>query len=137
MRITISHICLFTTDPATLAGFYQRVFGFPEIANDRSPIFVGLNAGNTRLGFHAHAAYALLNLDGRAKHDDSVGCYFTIEVETDAAVDALAEAAVAAGARLIKPPYDTYYDARQCVLEDPEGNLFRMNHARGPSPWPS
>ena len=128
--ISISHVCLFTPDPPALAGFYTAVFGFPDIAADRSPIFVGLDAGNTKLGFHAHAAYALLNLQDRMPTDAGVACYFTIEMDEEAAVALYADRAVAAGARLIKPPYDTYYNARQCVLADPEGNVFRINHSR-------
>jgi len=133
-RISISHVCLFTPDPTTLAAFYTTVFGFPEIAADRSPIFVGLDAGNTKLGFHAHAAYALLNLADREptdpKAEQAVACYFTIEMDQETAVADYADRAVAAGARLIKAPYDTYYNARQSVLADPEGNVFRINHAR-------
>ena len=59
-----------------------------------------------------------------------MACYFTIEMDQEALVAEYAERAVAAGARLIKPPYDTYYNARQCMLADPEGNVFRINHAR-------
>jgi hypothetical protein len=29
---------------------------------------------------------------------------------------------------VIKGPYRTYYGAWQVVAEDPEGNVFRLNH---------
>jgi predicted enzyme related to lactoylglutathione lyase len=32
------------------------------------------------------------------------------------------------GGAILKSPYDTYYSARQAVLADPEGNVFRVNH---------
>jgi hypothetical protein len=34
---------------------------------------------------------------------------------------------VAAGARLVKAPYRTYYNWYQAVLLDPEQNVFRIN----------
>ena len=35
--------------------------------------------------------------------------------------------AVSYGARLIKEPYQTYYNWYQSVLFDPEDNVFRIN----------
>ena len=35
--------------------------------------------------------------------------------------------AVSRGARLIKEPYQTYYNWYQSVLLDPEDNVFRIN----------
>jgi hypothetical protein len=43
-------------------------------------------------------------------------------------VDRLVPVAEAAGARLLKAPYETYYHWYQAVLLDPEGNVFRINH---------
>jgi uncharacterized glyoxalase superfamily protein PhnB len=127
----IRDVNLFAADPVRLAAFYSDVFGFPEIEAVRSDIFRCLDAGPVRLGFNAHQAYALLDLSGRERTDQSVGCYVTAEVEDDAAVDRLAARAVELGATLIKAAGETYYGAWQCVLSDPEDNVFRIQHQRG------
>jgi predicted lactoylglutathione lyase len=124
---TLSYVNIFARDIVSLSGFYRQVFGFQEIAAIRSPIFVGLDTGSTCIGFNAQDAYALLNL---AEHAQSVGAKFllNIDVESTAEVDRLVPVAVAAGAHLCKPPYQTYYNWYQAVLLDPEQNVFRINH---------
>jgi predicted enzyme related to lactoylglutathione lyase len=109
-----------------LSGFYQSVFGFPEIESIRSPIFRGLDAGRSNIGFNALDAYGLLGLDA---HRDARGVKFLLNVDVAGreAVDRLVPVAVAAGATLVKPPYETYYHWYQAVLLDPEGNVFRIN----------
>ncbi|HRE00126.1 MAG TPA: VOC family protein, partial [Ilumatobacteraceae bacterium] len=56
--------------------------------------------------------------------------YLTFECESDDAVTAATERAIANGARLLHDPYETYYGAFQSVLADPDGNVFRINHFR-------
>jgi catechol 2,3-dioxygenase-like lactoylglutathione lyase family enzyme len=123
----LSYVNVFARDVIALSGFYQRVFGFPEIESIRSPIFRGLDTGKSSLGFNAPEAYELLHL---AEHADTRGVKFllNIDVDSQAEVDAAVPVAVAAGATLIKPPYVTYYNWYQAVLLDPEGNVFRINH---------
>lgn len=127
----IRDVNMFAADPERLAGFYGRLFGFAEFEALRSPIFRCLDAGGVRLGFNGEGAYALLDIAGRKRTDSSVGCYVTVEVDDDEAVDRLVTDAVEMGATLIKPPYETYYNAWQCVLADPEDNVFRIQHQRG------
>jgi predicted lactoylglutathione lyase len=124
---TLSYVNVFAKDVVALSGFYQRVFGFAEIEAIRSPIFRGLDTGKTCIGFNAPEAYELLHL---AEHADTRGVKFllNIEVDSQAEVDERVPVAVAAGATLIKPPYETYYHWYQAVLLDPEGNVFRINH---------
>jgi predicted enzyme related to lactoylglutathione lyase len=125
---TISYVNLFARDPGSLAAFYASVFGFPEVVPDRSPIFHCLQAGAVRLGFHAGKAYDLLDLADRRPNDRGVTCYVTVEVASVAELDALCARAVGHGALLVKPSYLTYYGSQQCVLTDPESNVFRINH---------
>lgn len=124
---TLSYVNIFARDIAALSGFYRTVFGFPEIPTIRSPIFVGLQTGQTCIGFNAVDAYGLLNL---AEYADPTGVKFllNIDVENSAEVDRLVPVAVAAGAVVVKAPYRTYYDWYQAVLLDPERNVFRINH---------
>ena len=51
---------------------------------------------------------------------------------TPDAIDKAVTAALEHGGRLVKAAYDTYYNARQAIMEDPEGNVFRINHRKGP-----
>lgn len=126
MAAYLSYVNVFARDVVALSGFYQRVFGFPEIEAIRSPIFRGLDTGKSSLGFNALDAYELLQLSA---FSDTRGIKFllNIDVDSQAEVDRMVPIAVAAGATLVKPPYVTYYHWYQAVLLDPEGNVFRIN----------
>ena len=123
---TLSYVNVFARDVVALSGFYADLFGFTEIESIRSPIFRGLDTGKSALGFNALDAYELLGL---AEFSETRGVKFllNIDVASQADVDRLVPLAVAAGARLVKAPYRTYYDWYQAVLLDPEGNVFRIN----------
>lgn len=136
MKVVLGHVNLFTPDPVHLSGFYADLFGFPEIESYRSPIFRALDGGDGfRFGFNAYDAYALLGLSDRMPTDRGITCYATFEVDDIEAVEALARKALSLGGRIVKAPYDTYYNARQSVLADPEENIFRINFSR-PSRMP-
>jgi len=123
---TLSYVNVFARDIVALSGFYGQVFGFAEITEIRSPIFRALATGKSAIGFNAPEAYELLQLGEFA---DSTGCRFLLNIDVDskAEVDRLVPVAVAAGATLVKPPYETYYHWYQAVLLDPEQNVFRIN----------
>ena len=122
----LSYVNVFAKDVVALSGFYQRVFGFAEIEAIRSPIFRGLDTGKSSLGFNALEAYELLHL---ADFADTRGAKFllNIDVDSQADVDRMVPVALAAGATLVKAPYETYYHWYQAVLLDPEQNVFRIN----------
>ena len=128
----IAYVNLFARDIVSLAAFYADLFGFPEITASRSPIYRCLDAGGIELGFNAGDAYDLLSLADRRPlyggMPSPLGCYFTLEVQSEAAVDELAARCAALGGRICKPPYVTYYNSRQAVLADPEDNIFRINY---------
>ena len=123
----LSYVNVFARDVVALSVFYQRVFDFPEIEAIRSPIFRGLDTGRSSLGFNALDAYELLHL---SEFSDTRGVKFLLNIDVDSRedVDRRVPVAVAAGATLVKPPYETYYHWYQAVLLDPEGNVFRINH---------
>jgi predicted lactoylglutathione lyase len=123
---SLSYVNVFARDVVALSGFYSSLFGFKEIEAIRSPIFRGLDTGKSSIGFNAPEAYELLGLKDQA---DTRGVKFllNIDVASKAEVDRLAPLAVKAGAKLVKPPYKTYYNWYQAVLLDPEGNVFRIN----------
>ena len=123
----LSYVNIFARDIEALSGFYRDLFGFIEIPEIRSPIFIGLDTGRTCIGFNAPDAYGLLNL---GEHAGSSGVKFllNIDVESVEEVDRLVPVAVERGAVLVKAPYKTYYDWYQAVLLDPEQNVFRINY---------
>jgi hypothetical protein len=122
----LSYVNIFAKDIIALSSFYRDVFGFEEIAEIRSPIFVGLSTGKSNLGFNAQDAYGLLKL---ADYTNPTGVKFLLnfDVESVEDVDRLTPIAVSRGARLVKEPYRTYYNWYQSVLFDPEENVFRIN----------
>ncbi len=122
----LSYVNVFTRDLDALPDFYKSVFGFPEVEAIRSPIFRGLDAGGCCVGFNARDAYGLLGLADHA-NTTGVGFLLNFDVATKDEVDALVPVAIAAGAKLIKKPYQTYYNWYQAVLMDPEDNVFRIN----------
>jgi len=124
---TLSYVNIFARDIEALSGFYRTVFGFAEIPAIRSPIFVGLDTGRSCIGFNAQDAYGLLNLSDEA-NPAGVKFLLNIDVDSSAEVDRLVPLAIAAGAELVKPAYETYYNWYQAVLFDPERNVFRINH---------
>lgn len=132
----LAYVNLFARDIEVLMRFYAGLFGFAEMTAFRSPIYRCLDAGGIELGFNAAEAYRLLDLDSRRPAGDAtdmpVGCYFTVELESTAAVDQAAIECRRLGGGVIKLPYRTYYNAWQTVLTDPEGNVFRANHRIGP-----
>ena len=129
----LAYANIFARDPSALALFYQRVFGFAEITANRSPIFVCLDAGGIELGFNAEQAYGLMGLgDRKPRTVAALRTFLTIEVSTPDAIDRAVTATLENGGRLVRAAYDTYYNARQAIMEDPEGNVFRINHRKGP-----
>jgi predicted enzyme related to lactoylglutathione lyase len=119
---------LFCEDPERLMGFYAALLGLPENVAARSPIYRALRLGEAELGFNARPAYALLGLAGRERDGAAVGAYATFVLAAEAEVEALAGRVAELGGRVIQGPYRTYYGAWQVVAEDPEGNVFRLNH---------
>ncbi|MGA7803679.1 VOC family protein [Bradyrhizobium sp.] len=126
-KAVLSYVNVFARDIIALSRFYMDVFGFTEIEKIRSPIFRGLDTGQSSIGFNAQDAYGLLNLDAFSQVS---GAKFllNIDVASVAEVDRLIPKAVSLGAQLMKPPYKTYYNWYQAVLLDPEQNVFRINH---------
>ena len=122
----LGYLNIFAHDIQKLANFYADLFQFQEIRESRSPIFRGLRTGKANIGFNAHDAYALLNLQ-KVAGGSGVKSFATFDVETAAEVDRLTPVAVAKGAVLQKAPFTTYYGWYQSVLLDPEGNAFRIN----------
>ena len=127
----LMQVSLFARDLEGLSGFYRDLFDLPEVTSLRSPIFRGYMAGEVMIGFSAFDAYGMLALDER-KEGDGDQTALTMQLATQDEVGALHDRAVAAGARSLKEPFDTYYGWRMAVIRDPEGNAIRLAHAGTP-----
>lgn len=134
VKARLGYANIFANDIDAMATFYSKLLGFPLMPDRASPIYRCLDAGGgLEFGFNAPMAYDLLGVAGRKPAEArSVSVYLTFEVGSAAEVDAIAAQVAVLGGSVVKPPYDTYYNARQTVLEDPEGNVFRINHRKGP-----
>ncbi len=118
-------------------AFYQDVLGLPEAVASRSPIYRALETDGFQFGFNdGRAAYGLLGLAGREPAGGApraTTAYASLMLDDPAAVDAAVARAGARGARIIKPPFATYYGQWQAVLADPEDNVFRIAAAGLPA----
>lgn len=136
MRLLVN---LFCRDIVAQARFYGHVLDAAEAESKRSPIYRALAVGPAELGFNAHAAHALLGLAARRRASvdtdgapPPVTAYPTFELASPEAVEAAVARIEAAGGRLLKPPFATYYGQWQAVAEDPEQNVFRVAAASLP-----
>ncbi len=129
MAVSISLASFISSDFVGLFEFYSTTFDLPEVEELHSEIFRGADVGGLTLGFSAPVVYQMLHIDEWA---DAKGTtqYLTFELPSDEEVTAATERAIANGARLLHEPYETYYNAWQSVLADPDGNVFRINHFR-------
>jgi len=118
-------VSIMCRDHVALAAFYASAFGFEPVPVVESPIFIALAAGGVALGFHADEAFDLLDVTDR--RGAMTGNHVTFDLGTAEAVDASVEPFTALGATVVKGPFTTYYDARQVVYLDPEGNVFRVS----------
>lgn len=121
---------LFCQDIEAQLGFYMRLLALPEAVHARSPIYRAIETPGFQFGFHAPAAYGLLQLGDRIPrhgHEATVSGYPTFMLDTPDAVSAGALRTVELGGRVIKKPYATYYAEWQVVLTDPEGHVFRLS----------
>jgi len=99
----LAYANIFARDPAALALFYQRVFGFAEITANRSPIFVCLDAGGIELGFNGEKAYGLMGLgDRKPVSVAALRTFLTIEVSAPDAIDRAVTATLENGGRLVR-----------------------------------
>ncbi len=129
MTVSISLASFISADFVALFNFYSATFDLPEVEELRSDIFRGADASGVTVGFSAPVVYEMLNIQEWAEPRGTTQ-YLTFECSDDEGVIAATGRAVANGARVLHDPYETYYDAYQSVLADPDGNVFRINHFR-------
>ena len=124
-------VSYFARDIDALAAFYTRLFDLHTIDAVASAVYRAVDFHGARLGIHDFKAYDLLEIAGRQMKGlipKPVGTYITCNVDSKEELDARLARALQLGARVLKAPYISYYNAYQVVLADPEDNMFRINH---------
>ena len=109
---------------ARAIDFYKQVFGAEEALRLTEPEgrigHAQITIGGARImladEYPEHGMLGPQSLGGT-----SVGLHLTVPD-----VDAFAEQAVAAGARLTRPVQDQFYGERACKLEDPFGHVWHV-----------
>ena len=123
---SLTYISIFTRDVERLPSFYAEVFDLEEVATSRSHRYRELKLGPVMLGFPSIDAYATLDMTDQSG-PTGVRSMLTFAAADQAEVDVLTARATHAGARLVKPGFDTAFGQYLSVLLDPEGNALRIS----------
>ncbi|WP_157216331.1 VOC family protein [Flavisphingomonas formosensis] len=124
--MTLTYVTFLSTNVDRLAQFYVDALGLEEIEASRDHRYREVIAGGCKIGFAYAGAYETLGLAEDA-NPTGFRSVLTFAVGSVAEVGPGADRAVAAGATLVKPGFDTFFGQHQAVLRDPDGNVFRIS----------
>jgi predicted enzyme related to lactoylglutathione lyase len=115
-------------DEPTLCAFYSDVLGF--VLEERHAFAVGTVCRFARDGARIKIFFPSATVDPVVAADPwfrpGGWRYAALAVEGFATVDALADAAAAAGGRVLLAPADHREGARMAMITDPEGNAWEL-----------
>lgn len=125
MQPRISMITLGVRDLAVSVRFYEQGLGLPRMESPPSVAFFNLNGSWLGLyGLEALAEDVGVAADGSGFR----GVTLAHNLASEAAVDALLEQAVAAGASLVKPAQKVFWGGYSGYFADPDGHLWEVAH---------
>jgi hypothetical protein len=105
--------------------FYRDGLGLPQMESPPSVAFFTLNGSWLGLyGRQALAEDATVSAEG----EGFTGFTLSHNVTSEAAVNALLEQAVAAGAKLVKPGQKVFWGGYSGYFSDPDGFLWEVAH---------
>ncbi|MFI1972912.1 glyoxalase [Streptomyces cinnamoneus] len=111
-----------TADPGTAGSFYSAALGLTHSPMEELPGYSALKANGRVVG-------GMQSLEKSPPGSPSHWLtYFCVD-DTDGTVDALTKA----GGSVLKPPFDMVA-GRMAVVQDPQGAVFALIDATGPSP---
>jgi uncharacterized protein len=125
MKPRISMITLGVTDLTRSIGFYEKGLGLPRMESPPEVAFFTLNG--TWLGLFGREALAE-DAGVPAAGSGFTGVTLAHNVNSEAAVDALVQQAVAAGATLVKAPQKVVWGGYSGYFADPDGHLWEIAH---------
>ena len=125
MKPRISMLTLGVRDLAASIRFYEQGLGFPRMESPPEVAFFTLSGTWLALyGREALAGDAGVTPDGSGFS----GIAIAHNVDSEAAVDAVLDEAVAAGAKLVKPGQKTDWGGYAGYFADPDGYLWEVAH---------
>ncbi|MGD8908712.1 MAG: VOC family protein [Chromatiales bacterium] len=125
MQPRISMITLGVADLERSIRFYRDGLGLPQMESPPSVAFFTLNGSWLGLyGRQALAEDATVSAEG----EGFAGFTLSHNVTSEAAVNALLEQAVAAGAKLVKPGQKVFWGGYSGYFSDPDGFLWEVAH---------
>lgn len=126
----VSYLTFIARDVAALAQFYIDALGLEEVEASRDHRYREVRGGGCMIGFAHEPAREMLNMADQA-NPTGIRSVMTFDVGTVTAVVPAVARAVACGAELVRPAFDSPFGQHQAVLRDPEGNAFRVSAAVG------
>ena len=126
----INLVTLGVRDPARMRAFF-RALGWPEWATATDG-YTAYETGGAVLALFPRASLAADSQAGGELGEWS-GVTLAINVADPALVDTSIEAARAAGAEIVKEPFDAEWGGRSAYFADPEGNRFEVAWMPGSS----
>lgn len=130
MKPRISMITLGVRDLERSVRFYERGLGFPRMESPPEVAFFTLNG--TWLGLYGRESLAE-DAGIPPGGEGFSGFALAHNVESEAAVDAVIEQAIAAGAELVKPGQAVFWGGYSGYFADPDGYLWEVAH--NPFAW--
>ena len=121
----LSYLTFLTRHVSALAGFYVEALGLKEVLASRDERYREVKAGGVMLGFAHQDAYAALDMPDEA-NPTGTRALVSFALDRRDEVAPATQRARAAGATLVKGPFDTSFGQHLAVLRDPEGNIFRL-----------
>lgn len=120
-------IGLFTTDNATMVGFYRDVFGFQTDWNGKEPN-AEMTMDNMRLIMFPRANFEEMISQKLSYPQGKNGTMeLSFDVPSFAEVDKAYHHAIGLGAQPVFKPTTEPWGQRTCYLADPEGNLIEIS----------
>lgn len=125
MKPRISMITLGVSDLERSIHFYEQGLGLPRMDSPPEVAFFTLNG--SWLGLYGRESLAE-DAGVPAAGSGFSGVTLAHNLESEAAVDELMGQAVAAGARLVKPPQKVAWGGYSGYFADPDGHLWEVAH---------
>lgn len=127
MQPRLNLITLGVADVAVARAFYERL-GFTA-SSDSNPSVAFFDAGGVVLALFGYAALAEdARLSPAPAKPAFAGMTLAHNVRSEAEVDAVLNAAVLAGARLVKPAEKTFWGGYAGYFSDPDGYFWEVAH---------
>lgn len=109
----------------TSVRFYEQGLGLPRMDSPPEVAFFTLNG--SWLGLYGRASLAE-DVGVSAEGTGFAGITIAHNVDSPAAVDAVLERAISAGAKLVKPAQKVFWGGYSGYFADPDGYLWEVAH---------